>query len=250
MRTTGNTVLITGGSSGIGRGLAEAFHRLGNQVVIAGRRQAALDAVTASHPGMRSVKVDIDSTPEVRAFATRIMAEFPDLDVLVNNAGIQHPEDLTAPASDFSLMEATIATNLLAPMRLTSLLMPALLRRPGSVVMNVTSTLAFLPGAFVPTYSATKAALHSWTQSLRHQLRHAAVEVIELIPPYVQTALGPGHGSDPRAMPLAEFVDEVMALLKGSTDCREVVVERARAQRFAVEEGRFDVLFAALNGNP
>jgi uncharacterized oxidoreductase len=247
MNINGNTILITGGSSGIGRGLAEAFHRQGNQVVIAGRRAEALDAVTALNPGMRSMTLDVESPEDIRAFGERIAREVPELDVLINNAGIQRVENLKHAGADFSAMDSTIAINLLGPMRLTSVLLPQLLRRPRAAVLNVTSTLAFLPMSAVPSYCATKAAMHSWTQSLRYQLKASPVEVIEVIPPYVQTSLGPSHGSDPRAMPLQDFIGEVMTLLGTQPGLREIVVERAKAQRFAVERGGFDAGVALLN---
>lgn len=141
-----------------------------------------------------------------------------------------------------------VTTNLLGPIRLTAALLPLLMRQPRSVVINITSGLGFLPGAGVPTYSATKAAMHSYTQSLRQQLRDTRVEVIEVIPPYVQTELGPGHEADPRAMPLSNFITEAMTLLKARPPTEEVVVERCKPLRLAVERGTFDAVFKTLNG--
>jgi uncharacterized oxidoreductase len=248
MDMTSNTILITGGGSGIGRGLAEAFHRLGNQVVIAGRRESTLDRVTAANPGMRAVRLDIESHDFIRSVGQQMAAEFPNLNVLINNAGIQRPENLKAPSDDLADVDAMVTTNLSGPIRLTAALLPLLRRQPRSTIMNVTSGLAFVPGAGVPTYSATKAAMHSYTQSLRHQLRNTMTEVIEVIPPYVQTDLGSGHGTDPRAMPLAEFITEVMTILKDVGNDKEVVVDRCKPLRFAVERGTFNTTFSALNG--
>jgi uncharacterized oxidoreductase len=248
MNLAHHTLLITGGSSGIGRALAEALHRMGNRVVIAGRRQDALEAVTAANPGMRAMRLDVASAQDIRAFATRVAREIPDLDFLVNNAGIQRPENLLQPSDDFAAIDETVAINLLGPMRLTSVLLPLLLRRPRATILNVSSTLAFLPMTATPAYCATKAGLHSWTQSLRHQLEDTPIEVLELIPPYVQTALGPHHASDPMAMPLDEFVAEVLQLLRTEPTPRELVVGLARPDRFVIEDGTFDVQFAALNG--
>jgi uncharacterized oxidoreductase len=244
----GNAILITGGGSGIGRGLAEAFHRLGNKVIIAGRRESALQAVVADNPGISAFTLDIEDPDAIREFATRVSAAFPTLNVLVNNAGIQRTENLLIPTDALAALEKSVKTNLIGPIRLTAELLPQLMRQPKSIVMNVTSGLAFVPGAGVPTYSATKAAMHSYTVSLRHQLRTSPVRVIEVIPPYVQTDLGPNHGTDPRAMPLADFIAESIAILQSEPDATEVVVERCKPLRFAAEAGTFDDTFKTLDG--
>ena len=249
MNTTGNTILITGGGSGIGRALAEAFHAAGNRVVIAGRRQAALDEVTAANPGMASMTLDIDDPAAVGKFAGRVVAEHPELDVLINNAGIMRPEDLDQAPGYLDDAEAMVTTNLLGPIRLTAALLPHLRARPTSTIMMVSSGLAFVPLAATPTYCATKAAIHSYAVSLRHQLRDTTTAVIELAPPYVQTELlGTHQASDPRAMPLGEFIAEVMALLRDQPDAAEVIVGRCKPMRFAAQEGKADALFAAVNG--
>jgi uncharacterized oxidoreductase len=247
MNLTGNTILITGGGSGIGRGLAEAFHRLGNQVIIAGRRVSVLETLTAENPGMHAVGLDVDSPDSIRELARKMSAEFPTLNVLVNNAGVQRPEDLPKQSENLTDVEAMVTTNLLGPIRLTSALLPMLMRQPRANVINVTSGLAFVPRVGVPTYCATKAAMHSYTLSLRYQLRETTVGVIELIPPYVQTNLGPGHGVDPRAMPLNEFISETIFILREKPDATEVVVERAKRLRFAAETGKFDETFTGMN---
>ncbi len=172
MNLTGNTILITGGGSGIGRGLAEALHKQGNQVIIAGRRQAVLDETTAANPGMKSLTLDIESADAIEAFAAKVAAEFPALNVLINNAGIMRTEDWTADAGSLanalSDAESIITTNLLGPLRLTAALLPTLKKQPHATIMTVSSGLAFLPLAITPTYCATKAAIHSFTQSLRY----------------------------------------------------------------------------------
>jgi uncharacterized oxidoreductase len=198
MKTTGNTILITGGGSGIGRGLAEAFHALGNQVIIAGRRKRALDETTAANPGMTSLTLDIEDPAHIRSFAAEVAARYPALNVLINNAGIMRAEKLRAQQADLGDAESTIATNLLGPIRLTAALLPLLERQPASVIMNVSSGLAFVPMAPTPTYCATKAAIHSYTQSLRWQLRGSAIEVLELVPPYVATDLMGGASTRAR----------------------------------------------------
>jgi uncharacterized oxidoreductase len=246
MKTQGNTILITGGGTGIGRGLAEAFHSLGNQVLIAGRRKAALDQTAAANPGMVVYAADLQDPAGVKAFAARVAGDFPALDVLVNNAGIMRPERLLDQPPGLDDMEAMVATNLLGPIRLTAALLPHLRRQAYSAVMNVSSGLAFVPLALTPTYCATKAGLHSYTQSLRYQLKGTATEVLELIPPYVATHLM-GGADDPRAMPLGAFIAEVMQILATQPEVKEICVENVKRLRFAAETGTYDGIFQGFN---
>jgi uncharacterized oxidoreductase len=244
----GNTILVTGGGSGIGRGLAEEFHKAGNQVVIAGRRRHALEETTAANPGMKAAVLDIERPESIRSVAAQMAREFPALNVVVHNAGIMRPEDLKADPQDLLAAEAIVTTNLLGPIRLTGALFPLLRRQGRSTIMTVSSGLAFLPLAMTPTYCATKAALHSYMLSLRWQLKGTTTEVIELIPPYVQTELmGPQQAHDPRAMPLAEFLAEVMEILRTQPNITEICVERVKPIRFAAESGGFDAIFQGLN---
>jgi uncharacterized oxidoreductase len=246
MNVTGNTILITGGGSGIGRGLAEELHQLGNQVVIAGRRRHALNETTAANHGMKSLELDIESPAAIHAFAARAVAEFPPLNVLINNAGIMRAEKLLAQQQDLADAEATVATNLLGPIRLTAALLPHLKKQPRAAIMNVSSGVAFVPLVFTPTYCATKAAIHSYTQSLRYQLKSTSIEVLELIPPYVQTDLMDG-AADPRAMPLDKFIAEVMDILKSKPTPTEICVQNVGNLRLAAEQGRYDATFNGLN---
>jgi uncharacterized oxidoreductase len=246
MKPSGNTVLITGGGSGIGRGLAEALHKLGNEVVIAGRRKQALDETTAANPGMQSVVLDIEKRGGVLPFAAEAVGKFPALNVLINNAGIMSAEKLIDPQEDLADAEAIVATNLLGPIRLTAALMPHLKKQPSATIMNVSSGLAFVPMVLTPTYCATKAAIHSYTQSLRFQLKKTNIEVLELIPPYVATDLMGGK-SDPRAMPLDKYIAEVMSILKLQPTPAEICVENVKGLRFAAENGRYDGIFDGLN---
>ena len=246
MNPSKRTILITGGGSGIGRGLAEAFHAQGHQVIIAGRRQALLDEVTLANPGMASLALDIEDPKAIRTFAARVVREHPGLDMLVNNAGIMRAEDLLAQQEDLADAEATVSTNLLGPIRLTAALLPHLRSRPSATLVNVTSGLAFVPLAVTPTYSATKAALHAYTQSLRYQLAETNIEVLELAPPYVQTDLM-GGASDPRAMPLTAFIAEAVALFGAVPASGELCVDRVLPLRNAERNGSFDAVFKGMN---
>ncbi len=246
MRINGNTILITGGGSGIGRALAEAFHAEGNQVVITGRRQNLLDETTAANPGMKSSVLDIENEDAIRSFAEHIKKDYPSLNVVIHNAGIMRAENLREGA--LADAEATVATNLLGPIRLMAALLSTLEKQSQAAIMTVSSGLAFVPLAMTPTYCATKAAIHSYTQSLRYQLRDTSVQVLELAPPYVQTELmGPGQANDPNAMPLKDFITEVMNILKTSPDATEICVERVKPLRFSEANGGYSTLFQQLN---
>ncbi len=245
MKMSGNTILITGGGSGIGRALAESFHTAGNQVIIAGRRPQALDSTTAANPGMKSVVLDIENPASIRSTAEQLLKDFPALNAVIHNAGIMRPENIRECAVEDA--EAMITTNLLGPIRLNAALLPHLLKQPNATIVTVSSGLAFVPLSITPTYCATKAAIHSYTESLRYQLKDTKVQVIELIPPYVQTELMGSHqAQDPRAMPLGEFISEVMSILKNSPDAAEICVERVNPLRFA-ERGNYGAFFKNFN---
>jgi uncharacterized oxidoreductase len=250
MKTTGNTILITGGGSGIGRGLAEAFHKLGNKVIIAGRRKQVLDETVAANPGMASAILNMEDAASIRTFAAKLTSDFPTLNVVINNAGIMRSEDLLTQSADVPDSEAIITTNLLGPIRLTASLLPHLLKQPHATIMTVSSGLAFIPRADTPTYCATKAAIHSWSQSLRYQLQSTSVQVIELVPPYVQTELMGSHqAADPRAMPLQDYLTETIELLKTQPSAAEILVERVKPLRFAASNGqeKYDAFFKQFN---
>jgi uncharacterized oxidoreductase len=249
MQLSGNTILITGSTSGIGRALAEALYLRGNQVIVAGRRKHLLDDITASHPGMRGIPLDVEDPDAIDAFAAHVQEQFPGLNVLINNAGISRPEDLAADAIDVSVAQSMIHTNVISVIQLTAALLPTLKRQPHSTVIATSSGLAFVPRNNFPTYGASKAFLHSWLQSLRYQLRDTSVEVLELIPPYVQTELaGPSQATDPHAMPLSDSIAAVMQLL-GEPGLREgeILVDRVKPLRWSERNGDYDRMFATLN---
>lgn len=246
MQIKDNTILVTGGGRGIGRGLAEAFHAEGNQVIIAGRQKKALEETLSANPGMKAVVVDLADRDAIVRFAEQMEREYPALNVVILNAGIMRTESVQR--GDVADAEAIVATNLLGPIRLVAALLSPLLRKPRATIMTVSSGLAFVPLAVTPTYCATKAAIHSYTQSLRYQLRHTPVEVLELIPPYVQTELlGPRQLTDPNAMPLQEFISETMHILKNSPGMTEICVERVKSLRRAEAGGNYDSVFKTFN---
>ncbi|HJX83774.1 MAG TPA: SDR family NAD(P)-dependent oxidoreductase [Candidatus Angelobacter sp.] len=246
MDISSNTVLITGGASGIGLAIAERFLGAGSQVVICGRREDKLREAKSKHPGLHTHVADVASEADRVALFQWAAREFPKLNVLVNNAGIQRRFQL-APgiqtASDWTEIQSEIAINFEAPIHLSGLFIPHLLQQERPVIMNVTSGLAFVPMALAPVYSATKAALHSYTLSLRHHLTKAAITVIEVIPPAVNTDLG-GAGLHTFGVPLDEFADAVFERLrKGELQIAYGFAEQAsRASR---EE--LDATFARLN---
>jgi uncharacterized oxidoreductase len=227
MKLSDNTIFITGGGSGIGRGLAEAFHKLGNQVIISGRRRSHLDEVVAANPGMTAIELDITDPASVNRATARLNAEHPDLNVLINNAGIMLPDRVAGPIDD-KLMVDTIATNLMGPIRLTAALIEHLKGKQDAVVAYTSSVLGFVPMAVTAVYSATKAAMHSYALSQRFLLREAGVRVLEIAPPWVRTDLMNSRDAE-QAMPLEEFIAQTMSLL--ATDSDEIVVDAARAFR-------------------
>jgi uncharacterized oxidoreductase len=241
MNISGNTILVTGGTSGIGRALAEALHSKGNRVIIAGRRQALLDEVTGRNPGMVGIAVDLSDTVAIAKFAESVKRQFPELNVLVNNAGIAGLEDYTAESIDLTRAYSTIQTNITGVVQLSAALLPTLRAQPKSTLIVTTSGLAFVPFPPGPVYSATKAFMHNWLDAIRVQLKKTSVEVLELAPPYVQTELGgPQQASDPRAMPLEDYTREVIQILESNDiEKGEILVQRVKPLRTAERDGKY-----------
>lgn len=238
MQTNGNTILITGGGSGIGRELAHKWHDLGNTVIVAGRTQASLDETAARHANIHTMIVDVGDADDLARFAKKVVEVHPAINVLVNNAGIMRFEDITEER-ELGDAEATIATNLLGPIRLIDGLIEHLKAQENAAIINVTSGLAFVPMPRTATYSATKAAMHSYTVSLRAKLE-GKIEVIELAPPAVQTELTPGQSTREGYMPLDQFIEETMLGFTAEETPQEVLTQNVLFLRNAEAEGRFD----------
>ena len=244
MKTTGNTILISGGGSGIGLALAQRWHDAGNNVIITGRNAAKLDAAIAGRPNMAAMSLDVTDPAAIAAFAAEVLTKHPGINVLVNNAGIMNTEDASAKR-DLAQAEATVVTNILGPIRLTDALVDHLAAQDDAAIVNVTSGLAFVPLPKAPTYSATKAAMHSYSVALRIQLE-GKVEVIELAPPAVRTDLTPGQSTREGYMPLDDFSDEVMSLFAVEPTPAEILVQNVLPLRHAEANGNVPAVLGML----
>jgi len=246
-----NTIFITGGTSGIGRGLAEAFHKLGNQVVIAGRREDRLRQICDANAGMRHYRMDVTDPVSIRDVAARVIADFPGLNCVFNNAGVQRQHNFASgDALDETAVLDEIDTNLLGVIRGAAAFLPHLIRQRNATLVNVSSGLAFVPLARFPVYCATKAAVHSFTMSLRHQMKDSGVRIVEIIPPWVETALGgsapnPPLTGGPRPMPLDAFIAETMRELAGDAD--ELAIGEAKNMVAAAGSETLRKVFAGMN---
>ncbi|MET8909173.1 SDR family NAD(P)-dependent oxidoreductase [Micromonospora sp. NPDC004551] len=247
MNISGNTIFIPGATSGIGLALALQLRAKGNTVIVGGRRTDLLDTIAAEHPGIDTVEIDTADPASIASAAKDVLARHPDLNVLVTMAGIMRIEDWHRPESFLATAEATVTTNLLGPIRLIAAFVEHLQSRPDATIMTVSSGLAFTPLKITPSYNASKAAIHMLSESLRLQLADTTVKVVELEPPSVRTALMPGQETSEFAMPLDEFVTEVVALIEAQPEAREIQVERVKFLRYGEARGDYDQVVATLN---
>lgn len=227
MKLTGNTILVTGGGSGIGRGLAEAFHRLGNKVIVAGRRKSNLADVVEANPGIDAIELDVSNPESIVAVSKELIAKYPKLNVLLNNAGIMLLDDVSKPVDD-TVLTSQFETNFFGTVRVTSALIEHLKSQESATILNVSSVLGFVPMAVAAIYSATKAGLHAYSLALRYQLKGTSVQVQEIAPPWVQTDLL-NSSEEERAMPLKPFIEQTIEALKA--DDNEILVEIAKPFR-------------------
>ena len=243
MKTSGNRVLITGGGSGIGLALTEELVRRGNQVIICGRRRNRLQAAQARVPGIHSRVCDISKARSRQALVDWVLSEFKQLNVLVNNAGIQRQVNFLKGSRDLGEADEEVGTNLIAPIHLSAQLVPHLRRKKEAAIVNISSGLAYTPLAVVPVYCATKAAVHSWSLSLRHQLRDTSVRVFEVAPPMVATELAGrrNKGEDGKYVMSAEAV--AVGVVEALERNQHEVALGAAANLLAQREA----LFSAIN---
>lgn len=245
MDITTSTVFIPGATSGIGLALAQRFQRAGSTVIIGGRRTDLLDRLAAEH-GFDAVRIDTADPASILAARDDVLARHPDLDAVVAMAGIMVAEDVHSP--DFlETAERTVTTNLLGPLRLLAAFTEHLQSRPAATFMTVSSGLAHVPFGPFPTYNATKAAIHGLSETIRLQLADTSVQVVELVPPAVQTELTPGQSTREGYLPLDDFADEAFEILRTQPDVHEVLVERAKFLRYAEVRGDYDQVTATLN---
>ncbi len=246
MRISGNTIFIPGSTSGIGLALALALKAKGNTIIVGGRRRQLLDEIAAEHD-VDTVVIDTTDAASIAAAATDVIAKHPDLNVIVAMAGVMRVEDWHRPEGFLSSAESVITTNLLGPIRLMANFIEHLQNQPEATIITVSSGLAFAPLKVTPSYNASKAAIHMLTESLRLQLADTNVRFMELEPPSVATDLMPGQRESSFAMPLDEFVEQVVDILETQPDVTEIQVERVKFLRYGEARGDYDKVVATLN---
>lgn len=247
MRISGNTIFIPGSTSGIGLALALSLAAKGNTVIVGGRRADQLDAITAEHPELGAVRIDVSDPASIKEAADRVLTEYPALNVVIAMAGIMKIEDWHQPSSFLDSAESIVTTNVLGPIRLIAAFIEHLQQQPDSTIVTVSSGLAFAPLRVTPSYNASKAAIHMLSESVRLQLTDTSVKIVELVPPAVRTGLLPGQEDSDFAMPLQEFVDEVVGLLESQPDAHQILVERVKFLRYGEARGDYDKVVATLN---
>lgn len=249
MRISGNTIFIPGATSGIGLALALALRDRGNTVIVGGRRADLLERIAGENPGIDTVLIDTTDAGSIEAAAKQVLAAHPRLNVLITMAGIMRVEDWHRPESFLASAESVVTTNVLGPIRLIAAFIEHLRAQPDATIVTVSSGLAFTPLKATPSYNASKAAIHMLSESIRLQLADTSVKVMELEPPSVRTSLLPGQEDNELAMPLEEFVAEVMTLLETQPDAKEIQVERVKFLRYGEARGDYDQVVATLNNS-
>ncbi|WP_102192872.1 SDR family oxidoreductase [Microbacterium aurantiacum] len=247
MNITGNTIFIPGATSGIGLALALSLSARGNTVIVGGRRTDRLQEIAARNPELYTVEVDTADAGSIRSAARTVLAAHSDLNVLITMAGIMRAEDWSISEGFLDSAEAIVTTNLLGPIRLIAAFVEHLRAVPDATIMTVSSGLAFAPLRVTPTYNATKAAIHMLSESVRLQLTGSSVKVVELEPPAVRTSLMPGQEDSAFAMPLDEFVAEVMGLIETEPDATEIQVENVKFLRYGEARGDYAHVVSTLN---
>ena len=247
MNISGNTVFIPGSTSGIGLALALALQAKGNSVIVGGRRADLLEQIAAEHPGLDTVQIDTSDSASIDSAAKEVLARHPDLNVLVPMAGIMRIEDWRRPQEFLASAESVITTNVLGPIRLIAAFIEHLEAQPAAAIITVSSGLGFTPLAATPSYSASKAAIHLLSESIRLQYADTSVQIIELVPPSVRTELVPGQEDNEQAMPLDEFITEAVGLLESRPEAKEIQVERVKFLRYGEARGDYDQVVATLN---
>lgn len=247
MNISGNTIFIPGSTSGIGLALALDLQARGNTVIIGGRRTELLGRIAAGHPGLDTVQIDTADPASIESAAKHVLARHPDLNVVVTMAGIMRMEDWRQPESFLASAESVITTNVLGPIRLIAAFIEHLRAQPDATVVTVSSGLGFAPLKATPSYNASKAAIHMLSESIRLQLAGTSVKVVELVPPAVRTSLLPGQENSEFAMPLEEFVAEVVALLESQPQAKEIQVDRVKFLRYGEARGEYDQVVHTLN---
>jgi uncharacterized oxidoreductase len=249
MNISGNTVFIPGATSGIGLALALELQAKGNTVIVGGRRAELLERIAAEHPGIDTVQIDTADATSIGSAAKQVLARHPDLNVLVTMAGIMRVEDWHQPESFLASAESVVTTNVLGPIRLIAAFIEHLRAQPDATIVTVSSGLAFAPLKVTPSYNASKAAIHMLSESIRLQLADTSVKIVELEPPSVRTSLLPGQETSEYAMPLDEFVAEVLALIESQPDAKEIQVERVKFLRYGEARGDYDQVVETLNAS-
>jgi short-subunit dehydrogenase involved in D-alanine esterification of teichoic acids len=247
MQISGNTIFIPGSTSGIGLALATAMQAKGNTVIVGGRRTELLDEIATEHPELDTVQIDTTDPESIRAAAATVVGKHPELNVVIAMAGVMAVEDWRDPDSFLASAERVITTNVLGPIRLIAAFIEHLQAQRDATIVTVSSGLAFAPLRATPSYNASKAAVHMLTESVRLQLADTSVKLVELVPPSVATDLLPGQRESRFAMPLDEFVSEVVVLLETQPDAKEIQVERVKFLRYGEARGDYDQVVATLN---